>query len=285
MAFFIAMLGIETIKSSIDKIINPEMVSYNYITIMVLVFSIIAKLFLYYINIKLSKKINSTVMKAVATDSISDVIATSSVLIATIVSPLIGFSLDGYMGVVVALFILKAGYEIVKESSGEILGKACDDDLSNEINSYIKNYDEIIIGTHDLVVHNYGGSRKFATVHAEVPANEDLMKSHDIIDNIEKDVMKEFHVSLVIHLDPIVVNDEETNRVRKKIIEIIANIDKDFSIHDFRMVKGETHSNLIFDLEIPFECQIKGYVIIEQINLEIAKTYDNFYTVITIDRK
>ena len=207
------MLGFELVRSSVDKIFRPDAIRFSYITVAVLVISILAKLWLFLFNRKLGKKIDSTVMQATAADSLSDVAATSGVLISTIVSPLLYFQLDGYMGVAVAVFIIISGINILRDTMDHLLGQAPDAAFIESVNSYIMKYDGIL-GTHDLMVHSYGPQRCFASVHAEVDAGEDILKSHDIIDNIERDIETDMGIHLVIHLDPIVTGDETVNELR-----------------------------------------------------------------------
>lgn len=282
-AFLILMLGFELVRSSVDKIFRPDAIRFSYITVAVLVISIFAKLWLYLFNRKLGKKIDSTVMQATAADSLSDVAATSGVLISTIVSPLLHFQLDGYMGVAVAVFIIISGINILRDTMDHLLGQAPDAAFIESVNSYIMKYDGIL-GTHDLMVHSYGPQRCFASVHAEVDAGEDILKSHDIIDNIERDIETDMGIHLVIHLDPIVTGDETVNELRDFTQKIVKKIDPVLSIHDFRVVIGNTHSNLIFDIVVPFEFSMGDDEIISAVKEKIAQRDQTLYAVITLDR-
>lgn len=284
-AILVTSVGMNLFKESIVKIFgDAEAVSLSVPLISVLLISIAVKLWMFLFNRKIGKIINSSVMQATAADSISDVAATSAVLIATAVGYYIDFPLDGYMGAIVAAFIMLSGIKIIKESMGPILGEAPDTETAERLKKKVESY-EGIVGTHDLTMHNYGPGSWIASIHAEVPSNIDIMKSHDVIDNIERDVMNELGVELVIHMDPIVIDDEKVCSMRKKAAEVMKNIDKRITIHDFRMVEGDTHTNLIFDVVVPYGCKFSSdelKVLTQMLFSEIDKKY---FTVITIDRE
>lgn len=279
----IILLGVELIKSSFDKIINPQQLSFSWIMVFVLVLSIIIKLWLSHFNFKLGEIISSTAMKASAADARNDVIATSAVLISVFVSEFTVYIIDGYIGMLVALFILYSGISILKDILNPLLGEMPDSDFIESIEKKILSY-EGIINIHDLVLHNYGPNRYFATVHAEVDANEDMLKCHDVIDNIERDFAKELDINLVIHLDPVITDDKETNHLRSLTENIIKEIDKKLSIHDFRVVKGETHTNLIFDVLVPVDFEMKVSELVNKIEKNIQKDDSSYYAVVTVDR-
>ena len=249
----------------------------------VLLFSIIAKLGLYSLNNKWAKQFDSSMLKATATDSLSDALATSAVFISALVSPLIGFQLDGYMGAVVSIFIMFSGINILKETINSLLGEVPSSELVDKIFTYVSKY-EVVLGTHDLVVHNYGPKRHFASIHVEVDAKKDILESHDLIDNIEQDIMRDLGIQLVVHLDPIIVDDPFVYELREMTEQVVASVDDCLSMHDFRVVKGYTHSNLIFDLVIPYQCQKSEDQIIKEINEKIKENNPSLNTVITIDR-
>lgn len=278
----ILLLGVELLKSSVQKIRNPESIVFSWTMIFVLVLSIVIKIWLSYFNLKIGKKISSSTMKATAVDARNDVIATSAVLISIFIAKFTGFEVDGYMGALVGLFILYSGYSILKDILNPLLGEMPDHDFIEKIEKKILSY-EGIINIHDLVVHNYGPNRYFATVHAEVNANDDILKSHDMIDNIERDFAKDLDINLVIHLDPIITNDKEINQLRCMTGKIIKSIDEKLSMHDFRVVKGETHTNLIFDVVIPVGYEIKSSELIGKIEKAVKKENENYYAVVTID--
>ncbi len=279
----ILLIGWELIKTSFDKILHPSAIEFSIAAIFILAFSILAKLWLYRLNINVGRRINSSVIKATAADSLSDVMATSAVLASTIISPLIGFQLDGYMGVAVAIFIMISAIKILKDMLDSLLGKMPSNDLINMIVSHIKKYHGVI-GIHDLVVHDYGPNRCFASVHVEVDARVDVLESHDLIDNIERNIAVELGIPLTIHMDPIVMDDPFVNEMYQLTEQLIKKIDTSLSMHDFRVVKGATHSNIIFDVTVPFHCKMEENQIIDEITSEIKELKINLFPVITIDR-
>jgi len=282
-AFVILLVGIELIKTSVNKIFNPAPIEFSIVSVCVLVFSIGAKLWLSRFYTNTGKKIDSSVMHAAAADSLSDVMATSAVLVSTVVSPLINFQLDGYMGLAVALFIIISGMKIVKGTLDTLLGKEPSGELTHKIEATIKDYAGVI-GMHDLVVHDYGPQRCFASVHVEVDANDNIMESHDLIDNIEREFLRELGIHLVIHLDPIVLDDPFVNEMYQMTAKVVSNVDDSLSIHDFRVVKGSTHSNLIFDIVIPHKCRKNDSQILEEITNKMGEKKESLYLVITLDR-
>ena len=277
-AFLILMMGFELVRSSIDKIMHPEALAFSVPALIVLLLSIGVKIWMAIFNHQLGKRIDSPAVGAVVMDSVSDTAATTVSMLALILSKFTALPLDGYMGIVVALFIFYTGIQIVRDTVGSLLGQAPDPKLVKELESEILSFDGVV-GVHDLIVHNYGPNRIFASAHAEVPSNEDIMKSHDTIDLIEREIKKKFHIDMVIHMDPIVVDDEQINRLRLQLSEIAREIDPRFTIHDFRMVEGPTHTNLIFDLVIPHNCKMKKSEIYRRVN-ELGPQY---YTVIMIE--
>ncbi len=282
-SMIILLLGVELIKSSVQKILHPDPIRFNLIVVLVLIIAILVKLWQSLFNRSLGKRINSTALVATGMDSMNDVIATSSVLLATLVSKWTGLQVDGYMGVVVALFIIFSGFRLVSETLNPLLGLAPDATLVADIEKKILGY-EGVLGLHDLVVHNYGPDKCYASVHVEVPAHQDLLISHDIIDNIERDMLNTSDIHLVIHMDPIVTDDELTNALRQQIKTIVGEIDSRLSMHDFRVVMGKTHSNLIFDIVIPAGCKNCDDELRERIQQEVQKINPTYHSVITIDR-
>ncbi|MEG1743282.1 MAG: cation diffusion facilitator family transporter, partial [Clostridia bacterium] len=254
-SFIIMLIGFELLRDSIAKIINPQETIFSYLAVAVLCVSILMKLWLFVFYKKVSKKIDSTVMVASSADSLSDVLATSAVLVSLFVMKFTGFNTDGYIGIAVAIFILISGFKIMNETKNHILGTAPDHELILNLVTEAKSHSETL-GVHDLVVHNYGPSRCFASMHVEVDGNGNIFKLHDVIDNIERDIQKKYGVQCSIHLDPIQTDDEAVNIVKIQIEAIISAIDNRLSVHDFRMVPGDTHTNLIFDLFIPFEIKM-----------------------------
>ncbi len=283
-AVIVLLVGVELLKGSVEKIITPEAVTFSIPALLALVFSISVKLWMSFFNTKLGKKINSTVMIATAKDSKSDVIATAASLIALVASIFTDLPIDGIMGIIVSVFILKAGYEIVKDTVDELLGKPADPEIVEEIKKYVLE-NEKMLGIHDLVIHNYGPGNMIGSCHVEVAANEDFMVVHDIVDEIERKIMHEMKIIMTIHMDPIVVDDEMTNSAKQLVNNIISEIDTSITMHDFRLVYGETHTNLIFDLVVPYECKIDNDVIKIMIDEKLSKEKINYYTVIVFDRE
>lgn len=282
-AVSILVLGVEMIKSSLDKIINPQPVHFSWLAVGVLVFSILAKGWLYFFNSGVGKAIDSSVMQATAADSLSDSIATTVVLVSLFVSTFFNIQLDGYMGIIVAGFIMFTAFNILKETLDNLLGTVPELDFVKHIEDKVKSYPGIL-GIHDLMIHNYGPNRCFASVHAEVASNVDILKSHDLIDNIERDFLNEDNIHLVIHLDPIVVDNPQIKELYDFMKQSVHEIDPELQIHDFRAVLGESHSNLIFDLVIPYSCKLTQSDIQEQINAKLATRVEKLYTVITFER-
>ena len=283
-AVLVILVGIELLKSSIIKIITPEEVKFSIIALTALIFSITVKLWMSFFNTKLGNKINSTVLMATAKDSRSDVIATTATLIALIASIFTKLPIDGFMGIIVSIFILKAGYEIVKDTVDELLGKPADAELVEKIkNCVLKN--EKILGIHDLVIHNYGPGNMIGSCHVEVACTENIMVVHNIVDDIEREIYKQLKVVMTIHMDPIEINDELTNEAKSLVLKILNSIDPSLSIHDFRLVHGETHTNLIFDILVPYECKLDNDTIKNIIDENLSKKETKYYTIIVFDRE
>ena len=279
----ISLLGIELIKASFSKILNPDPINFSYLTVVVLIISVLMKLWQGKVYKTLGRRIDSTALIAAGQDSMNDVISTSSVLVATVFAKLTNIQIDGYVGIALALFILYSGIKLVKETLNLLLGTAPDREFVCAIEKEILSY-EGVLGLHDLVVHSYGPNRAFVCVHVEVDASRDILESHDLIDNIEKEVANKFNVNTVIHMDPIVTHDERINELRRKVNEIVRGIDEKLSMHDFRAVLGKTHSNLIFDVLLPPSYEYGETELRKRIDDEIKKIDPTFNSVITLDR-
>ena len=282
-AVLILFLGIELVSSSWDKIINPEKITFSIIPVIILTASIIVKFWMFSYNQHYGKQLNSAVMEATAADSISDCMATGAVLASTCISPLIHFNLDGYMGIAVAFFIIINRAKKVNETVGAFLGSSPNQEDVKNIISLIKGH-EGVLGIHDLMIHDYGAQKRFGSVHVEVSGNEDIFVSHDMIDNIEREIQEKLNVQMVIHMDPIDTDDEETNEMRDYVKKMIQTIDSQLSIHDFRMVRGNTHTNLIFDCLVPHKVTLSNNEILEAIKTNIAELDKTYYVVVTFDR-
>ncbi len=282
-AVLILFLGIELVSSSVDKIINPGAITFSVIPVIILTVSIVVKFWMFSYNRHYGKLLNSTVMEATAADSISDCLATGAVLASTCISPLIHFNLDGYMGIAVAFFIIMTGAKIVKETLDRLLGSSPNQEDVNKIVQLLKGH-EGVLGIHDLMIHDYGAQKRFGSVHVEVSGNEDIFVSHDMIDNMEREIQEKLGVQMVIHMDPIDVDDEEINEMRDYVKQMIVTIDPLLSIHDFRMVRGNTHTNLIFDCLVPHKVTLSNAAILDAIKANVAQLEKTYYVVVTFDR-
>ena len=283
-SFLILLIGYDILKSSIDKIIHPEESVFSWVTVIILVSSIIVKLWLSRFNKVLGKQIKSTALEATAADSRNDCISTAAVLIATIISHFTSLNLDGFMGVGVAIFILISGIGLVKETIGPLLGQAPSKEMYEKIEQKILSY-ENVLGVHDLLVHSYGPGSFFASAHIEMDAKIDVLVCHDIMDKIERDFSKQLNIHLVVHLDPTVLDCEETNELKEVVREILYDIDPIITFHDFRVVVGDKAKNVLFDIVVPpsykyTDKELKD-IIKNRVN-EAGK--GNLYAVIVVDR-
>ena len=283
-SMIIVLMGFEIGKSSVGKIIHPVGVTFSTISIVVLVISVIVKLWMCFFNRKLGKLINSQTMIATSMDSMSDVLATTAVIAGVLISKFFKLNIDGYLGIAVALFILYTGLSAAKGMLDQLLGEAPDKQFIKDIKEFVMSYKEIV-GVHDVIIHSYGPSRRIISLHAEVPCEMDIMAIHDVIDVIEAEINKKFCCSSVIHMDPIAINDEFTLKTAYQIIRILADIDADISMHDFRMVKGNTHTNLIFDIVVPFKFRISDDDLKEMICLKVKDFDEKYNAVINIDKE
>ena len=275
----ILLVGFELLKSSVEKIIHPEVPNINNITIILLVVAILAKMWLFIFYRKIAKTIDSAAIKGTAYDSISDSISTLAVLISALVAKFLKLSIDGYVSLLVSIFILFTGYKAIKEIIDLLLGQKPDPEFVKQIEEFAIKY-ETIEGIHDIMVHDYGPGRKIVSFHAEVPANSDICRAHDIIDQMEQDIHEKFGCITTIHMDPIVVDNEEIKQMKKFVEEIVKEINKEFSIHDFRMTDGGERINLIFDLVITSDKNVNVEEIISKIQEEIHKKNEKYYAVI-----
>ena len=274
----IVLVGIELFKSSIDKIINPVMPDISVITITILVIAIMAKLWLFFFYKKIAKAINSEAIKGNAYDSISDVVSTLVVLVSALVAKFANISIDGYVSILVSIFILFTGFKALKETVDILLGSKPDPELVKGIEEFTKKYD-MIVGIHDMMVHDYGPGRKIVSFHAEVPANSDICMAHDVIDQMEQDIYEEFNCITTIHMDPIEVDDEEINKMREITEKIVKGINEKYSIHDFRMTNGGGRLILIFDLVIPREEKVESDKLKVQVQQKIHSENPKYYAV------
>ena len=277
----ILVLGFETAKESISKVIHPGSIDFRIASVIILLISIIVKFWMYAYNKKLSKTYDSSLLEATALDSISDVCGTTAVLVSTLLSPVLHFNLDGYMGIVVSGIILYGAYGLLRDMINSLIGEAPDPELVHNIVDRIMAH-PAILGVHDMMLHNYGPNKIFASAHVEVDSSKDIFETHDHIDNIEREVKKNMNIDLVLHMDPVKVNDPETELYRAKVVEAIHQIDPKWGFHDFRIVSGPTHVNLVFDLVIPFEEKYTQEEI-EEMLLKHIESDKKIYLVLTID--
>lgn len=283
LAFIILIMGFELIKSSVEKFSNPETVIFSVPAVVVLVFSILAKIWLAAFNKTVGKKINSVAVNAVVADSIGDIAATTCSLIALVASKFTTLPVDAVMGIIVALVVVYAGIGIIKDTLGPLLGEPPAKEIVDELEKLVMSYDGII-GIHDLVLHSYGHSKVIGSLHAEVPSDVDIMHSHDTIDVIERDIKEKLGIEISIHMDPILMNDPLTEELRELTAKVIGEISSEITFHDFRVVTGKTHTNLIFDIVVPRASLLKDDEIKALIDKKIKEENENYFTVINIDR-
>lgn len=282
-SFLIIQVGLTLFKNSFDKVLNPEAVEFNPILIGILALSILVKLWLMLFNRKLGNRINSTVMKATAADSMGDMLITFATIISAIIVGFTGLKIDGYIGLLVSIFVIIAGVGIAKDTLEPLLGQAIDRKLYTKVTDMIESY-EGIVGTHDLVIHSYGPTHRMATIHVEVPNNINFEEAHETIDQIERDVLEQMDIFLVIHMDPIEVNDTFVLEKKDMVIDIIIKLEPKASIHDFRLVNGDHSINLIFDLVIPYSYSTKEeQKLLTNIIDEIRKKDPKYQCIITIE--
>lgn len=282
-SFLIILMGVELGKASIEKIIEPAQVKFSLLTAAILAASILVKLYMALYNSRVGKRLNAVTMKAMAKDSLSDAVATSVVLMSMIVAKLADIAIDGYCGVVVAAFILFTGITAARDTISPLLGQKPDSEFIEEVMRIVNAHKEII-GTHDLVVHDYGPGRLMITLHAEVDANMDILVAHDAVDNIENELREKLGCSAVVHMDPIVTDDVEVNATREEIKRVVSNIDSRMTIHDFRMVPGPTHTNVIFDVAVPFDTDMDDDELRKILGARIRDVDSKLNAVIEIDK-
>lgn len=279
----ILLMGFELLSSSVQKIVSPEPVSFSPLAAGILVASIAVKLYMCFYNRRVGKKIDSAAMRATAMDSLSDSVATAVVLVAMLVGHWTNLMIDGWCGLLVALFILYAGVNAAKETIGPLLGQPPTREFVEQIEQYVLSYDSVV-GLHDLIVHNYGPGRTMISLHAEVPVTADILEMHDMIDNIEHGLRERMGCEAVIHMDPVVLDDERLSALRETVRGLAAEIDPVITIHDFRMVSGPTHTNLIFDAVVPYKFRLSDEEVRRQLSERIRALDGNYYAVIDIDK-
>ncbi len=278
----ILLLGFQLAQTSIGKILHPEASEISLLAVAILIVSVLLKLWQFLFYRTIGKRISSTALEATAADSRNDVFSTIAILIGMGVTKLTGYNLDGWMGLVVAVLIVIGGIQLIMETSSPLLGIAPTEELVQSIYQKILGYDGVL-GLHDLSVHNYGPGRCFASVHCEVPAEQDIMVSHDIIDNIERDFLQDMNIHMVIHLDPVVTDDDRTTDLKQQVEQLLQELSSEISMHDFRVVWGTTHTNVIFDVCVPFDFQWNDAELTQRIEEQISGLNEHYFTVLTVD--
>ncbi len=278
----ILLMGVELGKSSLDKILHPEEVVFSPLVLAILAVSIGVKLYMFYYNRAVGKKIRSAAMGATATDSLSDAVSTAAVLAATLVGHFTHLNIDGWVGLLVALFILYSAYKAAQETLSPLLGQTPEPEFVEHIQQIVLSYPEVQ-NIHDLVVHDYGPGRVMISLHAEVPADGDLLQLHDVIDNIEHRLQKELGCMAVIHMDPIVTDDPQTAHLRTVVAEKVRSIDPRLTIHDFRIVPGASHTNLIFDTVVPYDVKLTPAQVQKRIGELVKELGEQYFAVVQID--
>lgn len=280
----ILLVGLELGKSSVEKIIHPEAVRMGILPMVILICSILVKLWMAYFNRSLGKRISSSAMMATAADSLTDAAATSAVLVGMAVGHLSGRLIDGYIGLLVAAFILYSGFTTARDSLSPLLGQAPDKEFVASIQQAAMAHPEIL-GIHDLIVHDYGPGRRIISFHAEVPSNRDILETHDVIDHLEMELRERFQCDVTVHMDPIVIDNAVINALRSQVTKVVKGIDPHLTIHDFRMVDGPTHANLIFDVMAPYQFRMSDSELIETVQQKIKALDPRYFAVVQIDKE
>lgn len=278
----ILIMAYELLASSVKKILHPEETTFNLLIAVILLASILVKLYMAYYNYSVGKKFDSAAMKATATDSLSDTVATTVVLLSSLVGHFLHWQIDGFCGILVSIFIFIAGINAAKDTINPLLGEPPSKEFIDQIEKIVLSYSGVL-GMHDLVVHDYGPGRIIISLHAEVSASGDILEIHDMIDLLESDLKKQLQCDAVIHMDPIVTDDEEVSLWKERIHTIILSIDDSLHMHDFRMVKGNTHTNLIFDIVIPYKFKMNENELLSEIQNQVHKIDSTYFVVINVD--
>ena len=279
----ILIMGYELAKTSIDKILHPQLIQGSTVSIVILLVAVLVKLYIMFYNFSIGKKINSVAMRATAKDSLSDTLSTIVVLASTLIGTYADLAIDGWCGILVSVFIFISGVTALKETIGPLLGQPPEPEFITEIETIVNSHPEVL-GIHDLIVHNYGPGRQMISLHAEVSADSDLSLIHDTIDNIERELIEKTGAHAVIHMDPIVTNDEKLNELKSVIRDYAKSLSESLSIHDFRMVDGPTHTNIIFDVLVPFHFSITDEELRRSFAEYIHNIDERYFAVIEIDK-
>lgn len=282
-SFLIFLVAFQSLKEALIKIVQPVAIQFSYISAGILVMSIVVKLYMGFMNKEMGERINSSSLKAASQDSFNDTITTIAALVSMLLSHYASLNLDGWFGLFVSLFVLKAGIEVFKDTTNPLLGQAPDKKIVNDIEKLVLSH-EGILGIHDLMMHDYGPGRSFVTLHAEVDCHADLSQTHDEIDLIEREILENFNIHATLHMDPIDYKNEIVNELKEKVTKIIKSINDAYTLHDFRIVTGPTHTNILFDVVIPTEDTINVVELKKTIDNKIKEINPTYYSVIDIDR-
>jgi cation diffusion facilitator family transporter len=282
-SMLVILMGFELMRTSFGKILHPSQTTFSLTVVVILAVSILVKIYMYAYNSSLSRRLDSVAMKSTAADSLSDTVATSAVLASTVFTKCTGITIDGWVGLAVSLFIIYSGFTAAADTVSPLLGQAPSPEFIAEVKKVVMSYSGIL-GVHDLVVHDYGPGRRMMSLHAEVPANEDILKAHDTIDNIEMRLSREYGIETVIHMDPISVDDPETTELRRKVGALVEQLGKGYSFHDFRIVKGDSHTNVLFDVVMPYDAKLSADEVIEELREKVRGIDVHYRCIINIDR-
>ena len=281
----IVVMAYELLSNSVKKIIHPEEIEFSAVIVGILIFSILVKCYMAFYNFRIGKRIGSATIRAVAIDSLSDCIATSVVLISTLVGHFTDLQIDGYAGLIVGLFIAYAGIQAAKDTISPLLGQEPEEEYVHAIEEVVTNFDEHIVGIHDLMVHDYGPGRKIISLHAEVPAEGDMLEIHDVIDQLEAKLNEELGCMATIHMDPVAVNDPVVIELKEKVKGVLCTISDEIHMHDFRVVIGETHTNILFDAEVPFGYKMSDDELRDEVQKRIHEQIgEKYFSIIKIDK-
>lgn len=283
-SIIILIMAFELIKSSFQKILHPTSLEFSPVIVGILVASILVKCYMYFYNHRIGRQIKSAAMQATATDSLSDCIATGAVLFATLLSHFTGLLVDGWCGILVGIFVCMAGIDAAKDTINPLLGQAPEASYVKAIEDIVLSH-ETILGIHDLIVHNYGPGRTLISLHAEVPADGDILEIHDLIDRIEHELSEKLGCHAVIHMDPLKQNDVETDKLKELVLKVVSAIDDRLTIHDFRIVQGPTHTNIIFDVVTPYQFPLSDQELKQKISAMLRQENPSYYVSIDVDKQ
>ena len=282
-SLMILLVGVELGRSSIGKILRPEAVDFSLVSTGILAASILVKLWMGQFNRGLGRKIGSAAMAAPAADSLSDAVATAAVLAGTLVNRFAHVNIDGWVGLAVAVFILRSGWGAAKDTINPLLGESPDPELVKQLRDLVLSHPQVV-GMHDLIIHDYGPGRRLCSFHAEVPQDADILDAHDAIDHIEREIKEKFGIETTVHMDPIATADEKINQLRRQVADLARVVEPEMTIHDFRVVRGPTHTNVIFDAVVPHKCRLTDEEVLQRLRRAVSALDPAYQAVIQIDR-